>query len=87
MKTIELGRQRIEMARILDFAETEPVLLLTEDGREFVLSQADDFETEVEALRNSQSFQEFLDERMKSRQRTPLEVVEKEINDDLRKAS
>ncbi len=81
MKTIDLGIQRVEMAWIFDFAETEPVLLLAADGREFVLSQADDFEAEVESLRNSHSFQRFLDERMKCTKRTPLEVIEKEIEE------
>ncbi|HEX9731592.1 MAG TPA: hypothetical protein VGG06_06340 [Thermoanaerobaculia bacterium] len=86
MKTIDLGVQRVEMDRIFDFATTEPVLLLTADGREFVVSQADDFEAEVEALRNSESFQRFLDERMKSRVRIPLEVVENEIEEELGRA-
>ncbi len=83
MKTIDLGTRRVEMERIFDFAATEPVLLLTKDGREFVLSQADDFEAEVEALRTSQSFQRFLDERMSSRARIPLEEIEREIEEEL----
>lgn len=86
MKTIDLGVQRVEMDQIFESAANEPVLLLTADGREFVMSQADDFESEVEALRNSRSFQRFLDERMSSRGRTPLEVVEKEIEEELGRA-
>ena len=47
-------------------AQQEPVLLLTADGQEFVVSEADDFEHEVAALRASQAFQRFLDERSRS---------------------
>ena len=50
---------------------------------EFILSQTDDFEAEVEALRNSQKFQEFLDERIKCKVRFPIEELEKEIEEEL----
>jgi hypothetical protein len=52
---------------------------ITEDA----LSQADGFETEVEALRNSQKFQAFLDERMKCKVRFPIEELEQEIEAEL----
>ena len=48
-------------------AHKEPVLVLTSDGEEFILSQADDFAREVEVLRNSQTFQKFLEERPQCR--------------------
>jgi hypothetical protein len=46
---------------------------LTED------SQADDFEREVETLRQSRAFQEFLAMRSSCPQRIPLEDIEREL--------
>ena len=66
-------------------AREEPVLVLTSDGEEFILSQADDFDKEVEALRNSQTFQKFLEERPLCKARIPLSEIEREIDEDLSK--
>lgn len=83
MKTINIESEKIELSQIISFAQTEPVLLMTKDGQEFIISQADDFDAEVEALRNSHSFQKFLDERMKCKVRIPIEEIEKEIEKEL----
>ena len=53
------------------------------DGKEFFISEADDFEKEVEMLRGSQAFQKFLDERSMCKHRIPLEDIEKEIQKEL----
>ena len=66
-------------------AREEPVLVLTSDGEEFIFSQADDFEKEVESLRNSQTFQKFLEERSQCKARIPLSEIEREIDEDLSK--
>jgi len=47
------------------------------------MTRADDFEQEVEALRRSQAFQRFLDERSASPRRIPLEEIEAEIDQEL----
>ncbi|MDM8550191.1 hypothetical protein QUF72_08945 [Desulfobacterales bacterium HSG2] len=86
MKTIDLGKERIELSRIFNFARSEPVLLLTGE-EEFILSRADDFEAEVEAIRNSKKFQEFLDNRMKCKVRFPIEDIEKEVENELQSES
>jgi len=49
------------------------------------ISEADDFDAEVEALRNSRRFQQFLDERMRDKTRLPIEQIEKEIAEELQK--
>lgn len=85
MKTINLQQEHIDLSQLFQVAQYVPVLLLTIDGREFVLSQADRFEQEVEALRNSQRFQTFLDERMQNETRISLEELEQEIEDELRR--
>ncbi len=49
----------------------------------FVISEADDFDREVEELRASQAFQDFLDERSKSERRISLDELEAEIDREL----
>lgn len=86
MKTIDLNRDKLDLAAVLRLAEHGPVLL-THEGKEFIMSPADDFEAEVETLRNNVDFQTFLDERRKSQVRIPLEEIEKEIDEEIQKAA
>ncbi len=83
MKTINLETEQFDLTDVLQLAEREPVLLLTEDGREFLVSEADDFAREVEALRASVAFQRFLDERSASQRRFSLDEIEREIEQEL----
>lgn len=85
MKTINLKQEKPELDKLIGMARKEPVLVLTSDGEEFILSQADDFDREAEALRNSQTFQKFLEERSQCKVRIPLSEIEREINEDLSK--
>ena len=47
------------------------------------MRKTDDFEREVEALRGSQAFQSFLDERSAGKHRLPLEEIEAQIEKEL----
>jgi len=85
MKSINLLNEKPDLSEIIDLAEREPVLLVAPNGHQFILSQADDFDAEVEALRNSARFQAFLDERMKDQVRIPIEDIEREVEEALRK--
>lgn len=79
MRTIDLAEERMDLEAIIAIASDEPVILLTPDGREFFVSEADDFDNEVETLRASEPFQRFLDERSQSKRRIPLREIETEI--------
>lgn len=79
MKTIDLSKKTIRLEEVIDMARKEPVLLLTKDGKEFLVSEADDFEKEAEALRNSEKFQKFLDERSRCLASVSLEEIEKKL--------
>lgn len=85
MKTIDLEKEKPDLEAVIKIACREPVLLVTPDGKEFCLAEADDFEKEVEALRGSQAFQRFLDERSACTRRIPLEEIEAEIERELGK--
>lgn len=83
MKTVNLETNTLDLETIVNLARQEPVLLLTADGKEFLLAEADDFDREVETLRASQTFQRFLDERSRCTRRIPLEEIEAEIEREL----
>lgn len=83
MRTIELDKEPLELAALIKLASQEPVLLVTPEGKEFCLVEADDFEREVETLRGSAAFQRFLAERSASTKRIPLEEIEAEIDKEL----
>lgn len=86
MKMINLAEQAIDITHILELAQEGPVLLLAADGREYVIAEADDFDHEVELLRNSLAFQRFLDDRSAyktNKRRTSLEVIAREIEAEL----
>jgi hypothetical protein len=86
MKMIDLSEQTIDITHILELAREGPVVLIAADGREYVVAEADDFDREVEQLRNSLAFQRFLDERSAyktNKRRIPLEAVVHEIEAEL----
>ena len=83
MKTLDLEKENPNLEEVINLARKEPVLLLTSDGREFFVSEADDFEREVEALRGNRAFQRFLDERSACPRRIPLEEIEREVEKEV----
>ena len=60
-------------------ARQENVLVTTEDGETFLISSADDFDTEVQLLRRNHKFLAMLDELKRDRETIPLEEVEKSL--------
>jgi hypothetical protein len=85
MKTIDLEKEKPDLEAVIKMARREPLLLMTSDGKEFCIAEADDFEKEVEALRASKAFQRFLDERSASTRKIPLEEIEAEIELELKR--
>lgn len=85
MKTINLQEQQPSLAELLLAARGEPVLLVEPTGGEFVLSAADDFDAEVEALRASPAFQAFLDERSRPTRTRPFSEYVRELDEELKR--
>jgi hypothetical protein len=85
MKTVDLTKEKLDLEAVIKIASREPILLVTPDGKEFCIAEADDFEREVETLRGSLAFQRFLDERSASTRRIPLEEIEAEIEQEIKK--
>ena len=83
MKSVDLRSENVDLSQLLHMAEDDAVLVVTEEGREFIVAEADDFDAEAEALRKSPRFQSFLDQRMSDKVRIPIEDVEKEVEEEL----
>ncbi|HEX9733915.1 MAG TPA: hypothetical protein VGG06_18230 [Thermoanaerobaculia bacterium] len=79
MKTVELATQAASVADLLSMARKESVLVTTEDGESFLISSADDFESEVQLLRRNHEFLATLDRLKRDRDTIPLEEAEKAL--------
>lgn len=85
MKTFNLQEQQPSLAELLQAARGEPVLLVEPTGGEFLLSAADDFDTEVNALRASPAFQAFLDERSRPTRTRSFNEYVRELDEELKR--
>jgi hypothetical protein len=84
MTIIDLTQEHIDILHALELAHDGPLVLIAPDGREYILAEADDFDREVELLRSSPAFQQFLDARLATRHRRrpltdALQDIEAEI--------
>ena len=70
------------LAELLDLAEEESVLLKTPEGREFILSEVDDFDAEIAAIGQNRELLEYLDERWKEQETYTIEEVRKKLDLD-----
>jgi hypothetical protein len=60
MKVIELGHSQPTLDEVMGLAKEGPVVLRQPDGSVYALSRVDDFEVEVELLKNNPEFMAFL---------------------------
>ncbi|MBP1468705.1 hypothetical protein EYB53_023525 [Candidatus Chloroploca sp. M-50] len=86
MKHLDLTDESVDMRQFLEFIQEGPVVLRAPNGKEYLIAEADDFAGEVEQLRNSFAFQQFLDARSaRGKSRRPLAAVVAEIDEELEK--
>ena len=79
MKTVNIASQPVSAAELLEMARSDSLLVKTDKGDSFVISQADEFATEVELLRRNHTFLSMLDEFKEENETISLEKVEKEL--------
>lgn len=79
MKTIELTSHAPSVQELVALAGEGAVIIKTEQGRQFVLAEVDEFELEVELLKNSPAFLAFLEQRSKQRGATTLADLRQEL--------
>ncbi len=77
MKTIILSSRPPSVDKLLGMARTDALLVKTQDGETFVISSTDEFESEVELLRQNHTFLSMLDEFKKGQDTISLEEAEK----------
>ncbi len=79
MITLDLRHQQITLEELFRVARSESVLIVTDEGQEYILEAADEFDREVAELGRSEKFMDFLAERRKESGRIPLEEIERRL--------
>ena len=60
MKTLDVSDELPSVKELLDLASDENLILTTPEGREFILAAIDDFDRELELIRENDELMEFL---------------------------
>ena len=79
MKTIDLTAQPLSVDELLHFASVESVMLIAQDGHEYLVEEADEFEAEATRLGQSARFMRFLEERRQEEGAIPLDEIERKL--------
>jgi hypothetical protein len=79
MITLDLRKQPLTLKEIFQAARVESVLIVTDEGQEYILEAADEFDREVAQLGKSEAFMHFLAERRQEPGRIPLDEIEKRL--------
>ena len=79
MKIIELGHIHPTLDEVIDLAEEELLVLRKPDGSVFALSPVDDFDVEVELLKNNPEFMDFLKQLSQEKATISLQDLRKEL--------
>jgi hypothetical protein len=77
VKTIDLSKEQPSLADVLSLAKTEPVVIHSGVGEDFVVEHADEFDREAVALGDSEKFMSFLEARSNEAGDIPLAEVRK----------
>jgi hypothetical protein len=79
MKIIDLGQAHPTLEEVVGLAKDELVVLRKPDGFVFALSPVDDFEVEVEILKNNPEFMAFLKDLSQEEGTISLQDLRKEL--------
>jgi hypothetical protein len=79
MKVVELADSHPSIEEVIELAEDELVVLRRPDGTVYVLSKVDDFDVEVELLKNNPEFMAFLAQLSQEKETISLEDLRKEL--------
>ena len=79
MRSVDLATQKPSMDRLVEMSRRDPIVIKCKDGRRLLLTEADEFASEVELLRRNHRFLAFLDKRAKERGAIPIEEVARRL--------
>jgi len=80
LKTVELTTIAPYLAELLDLASAENIILKTPEGREFVLAEVDDFDTEIALVRQNEELMALLEERSREKKTYTLQQVREQLS-------
>ncbi len=83
MKNLDLRQESITLEQLLKVANTEAVLIFSDNGNQYILENVDAFEQEVIALGNSQKFMNFLAERSQEQGSISLDDIEDKLINEI----
>jgi len=81
MTTLDLRQRKVTIDELLELAAAGSVRILTRDGHEFILEEADEFEKEVAQLGSSNKFMRFLKERSTEEATIPFDQITRTLKD------
>jgi hypothetical protein len=79
LKTVELATVAPNLAELLDLASEEAVILKTPEGREFVLTEVDDFDAEIALVCHNDELMALLEERSREKTSYTLQQVREQL--------
>lgn len=77
MRTIDLAKEQPSLADVLTLAKSEPVVIHSGPGEDYLLEPTDEFDREAAALGGSEKFLSFLQARSSEPGDIPLADVRK----------
>lgn len=82
MKTIPVTATKPALGTLLEQAAFEAVVLVTSDGREFILAEVESFDREIELMRQDEELMRLLDVRGQERATVSLAEARARLLDD-----
>lgn len=79
MKIIQLEERQLTIDELIKLARNETVVLRQADGAMFAIASVDDFEVEVEILKNNAEFMAFLKELSQEEATISLQSLREEL--------
>jgi hypothetical protein len=79
LKIVELTAIEPALAELLDLASEDTLILKTSEGREFVLAEVDDFDTEIALVCQNEELMALLAERSREKKTYTLQQVREQL--------
>jgi len=79
LKIVELTTIAPALAELLELAGEDTLILKTSEGREFVLAEVDDFDTEIDLVRQNEELMALLAERSREKKTYTLQQVREQL--------
>lgn len=79
MNTVDLSTGFPGLGELLELASNQNIILRTPDGRDFVLAEVDDFDRELELIRQNQELLRFLEDRSKTDRTYTLDEIRQQL--------